>query len=112
MQCLVPPPLENTALEARIDWLRRLTPRDAVEAIVVALAAGVPELELWAAGALCQHAARAFGASARHFADTPQLIAALAQAPNCAAALVKGSRFMGMERVVRALVPQEAPHAH
>jgi len=25
---------------------------------------------------------------------------------------VKGSRFMGMERVVRALMPQEAGHAH
>jgi hypothetical protein len=52
MQCLVPPPLDGTALEARIDWLRTLTPGDAVEAIVAALAAGVPEPELWAAGAL------------------------------------------------------------
>ncbi|HEY2978288.1 MAG TPA: UDP-N-acetylmuramoylalanyl-D-glutamyl-2, 6-diaminopimelate--D-alanyl-D-alanine ligase, partial [Burkholderiaceae bacterium] len=67
---------------------------------------------LWATGSLCEHAARAFGASARHFADAPQLIAALHEAPHCAAALVKGSRFMAMERVVRALVPQEASHAH
>jgi UDP-N-acetylmuramoyl-tripeptide--D-alanyl-D-alanine ligase len=67
---------------------------------------------LWTAGSLCEHAARAFGPGARHFADAPQLIAALHEAPRCAAALVKGSRFMGMERVVRALVPQEAPHAH
>ena len=52
MQCLVPPPLEDTALEARIDWLRRLTPGDAVEAIVAALEVGVPEPELWAAGSL------------------------------------------------------------
>jgi hypothetical protein len=37
---------------------------------------------------------------------------ALREAPRCAAALVKGSRFMAMERVVRALVPQEASDAH
>jgi UDP-N-acetylmuramoyl-tripeptide--D-alanyl-D-alanine ligase len=67
---------------------------------------------LWLAGSLCEHAARAFGSEARHFADAPQLIAALHEAPGCAAALVKGSRFMGMERVVRALVPQEARDAH
>ncbi|MFI4932166.1 MAG: UDP-N-acetylmuramoyl-tripeptide--D-alanyl-D-alanine ligase, partial [Burkholderiales bacterium] len=67
---------------------------------------------LWTAGSLCQHAARAFGPGARHFADAPQLIVVLTEAPRCAAALVKGSRFMGMERVVRALVPQEASHAH
>jgi UDP-N-acetylmuramoyl-tripeptide--D-alanyl-D-alanine ligase len=67
---------------------------------------------LWLAGPLCEHAAHAFGSGARHFADAPQLVAALAEAPRCAAALVKGSRFMGMERVVRALVPQEASHAH
>ena len=68
--------------------------------------------QLWAAGTLCEHAARAFGPGARHFADAPQLVAALAQAPRCASALIKGSRFMGMERVVRALMPQESPHAH
>jgi UDP-N-acetylmuramoyl-tripeptide--D-alanyl-D-alanine ligase len=68
--------------------------------------------QLWAAGALCEHAARAFGPGARHFADTLQLITALSEAPRCASALIKGSRFMAMERVVRALVPQEASHAH
>jgi hypothetical protein len=52
MQFLVPLPLEDTTLAARIDWLRRLTPGDAVEAIVAALGAGVPEPELWAAGSL------------------------------------------------------------
>ena len=67
---------------------------------------------LWAAGSLCDHAARAFGPDARHFADAPQLIAALHEAPHCAAALVKGSRFMAMERVVRALVPQGVSDAH
>ncbi|HET7528036.1 MAG TPA: UDP-N-acetylmuramoyl-tripeptide--D-alanyl-D-alanine ligase [Burkholderiaceae bacterium] len=67
---------------------------------------------LWAAGALCEHAARAFGANARHFADALQVVAALGAAPPCAATLIKGSRFMGMERVVRALVPEEGSHAH
>ena len=59
-----------------------------------------------------EQSARAFGANARHFADTPQLVAALHEAPSCAAALVKGSRFMGMERVVRALVPTGTADAH
>jgi UDP-N-acetylmuramoyl-tripeptide--D-alanyl-D-alanine ligase len=68
--------------------------------------------EFWAAGALCVHAVRAFGAPARHFAEAPALIVALGEAPPCASALIKGSRFMGMERVVRVLVPQEASHAH
>ncbi|HVO05541.1 MAG TPA: UDP-N-acetylmuramoyl-tripeptide--D-alanyl-D-alanine ligase [Burkholderiaceae bacterium] len=67
---------------------------------------------LWVAGALCEHTAQAFGAAARHFADAPEVIAALSEAPPCASALVKGSRFMGMERVVRALVQQEGSHAH
>jgi UDP-N-acetylmuramoyl-tripeptide--D-alanyl-D-alanine ligase len=57
----------------------------------------------WCAGALCEHAARAYGAAARHFADVPSLIAALPQAPAAASVLVKGSRFMQMERVVQAL---------
>jgi len=60
---------------------------------------------LWATGTLCEHAAAAFGAGARRFDDAPQVIAALGEAPRCASALVKGSRFMAMERVVRALVP-------
>ena len=67
---------------------------------------------LWGAGALCAHAVRAFGAPARHFADAPTLILSLGDAPPCASALIKGSRFMGMERVVRVLVPQEASHGH
>jgi UDP-N-acetylmuramoyl-tripeptide--D-alanyl-D-alanine ligase len=69
--------------------------------------------QLWLAGAACADTARAFGPAARHFAGTPELIAALDEAPRCASALVKGSRFMAMERVVRALVPQEgSSHAH
>jgi UDP-N-acetylmuramoyl-tripeptide--D-alanyl-D-alanine ligase len=68
---------------------------------------------LWLAGTACADTARAFGPGARHFAGTLELIAALAQAPRCASALIKGSRFMAMERVVRALVPQEGgSHGH
>ncbi len=63
----------------------------------------------WAAGALCRHAADAF-AGARHFEDAPALIAALGQAPQAAAIVVKGSRFMKMERVVAAL-SEGAAHA-
>ncbi|MBI5259086.1 MAG: UDP-N-acetylmuramoyl-tripeptide--D-alanyl-D-alanine ligase [Burkholderiales bacterium] len=59
--------------------------------------------DLWCAGTLCAHAAAAFGSRARHFNDVPALIDALAHAPACASALVKGSRFMAMERVVAAL---------
>jgi UDP-N-acetylmuramoyl-tripeptide--D-alanyl-D-alanine ligase len=69
--------------------------------------------QLWVAGALCAHAASAYGSAARHFAGTSELMAALHEAPRCASALIKGSRFMGMERVVRTLVPQEgSSHAH
>jgi UDP-N-acetylmuramoyl-tripeptide--D-alanyl-D-alanine ligase len=57
----------------------------------------------WCAGALMAHAAAAYGPGARHFARVEDLIAALPQAPACGSALVKGSRFMAMERVVKAL---------
>jgi UDP-N-acetylmuramoyl-tripeptide--D-alanyl-D-alanine ligase len=69
--------------------------------------------QLWLAGAACADAARAFGPTARHFAGTLELIAALSEAPRCASALIKGSRFMAMERVVRTLVPPEgSAHGH
>ena len=65
----------------------------------------------WCAGDLCTHAARAYGADARHFVDTPALLAALGEStaaePAFGAVLVKGSRFMGMERVVATLVAHD-----
>jgi len=59
---------------------------------------------LWTAGALCDEAARAFGGEARHFEKVETLLAVLdAQGPEAASIVVKGSRFMKMERVVAAL---------
>jgi len=67
--------------------------------------------EFWCAGGLCAHAARAYGPGARHFDDTPALLAALgdspASEPAFASVLAKGSRFMGMERVVARLVAHD-----
>jgi len=59
---------------------------------------------LYATGTLCRAAVEAFGEGARHFAAVEELIAAATEelSPQ-AAALVKGSRFMRMERVVDAL---------
>ena len=45
----------------------------------------------------------AFGPGARHFSDVPALIAARKDLPAAASVLVKGSRFMQMERVVRSI---------
>ncbi len=58
---------------------------------------------LWCVGAMSGEAARAFGPTARHFAEVPALIAAREELPAAASVLVKGSRFMQMERVVQAL---------
>ena len=58
---------------------------------------------VWCAGALCEHTTKAFGAGARHFADTPLMASAVGELPAVASLLVKGSRFMQMERVVTAL---------
>ncbi len=72
---------------------------------------------LWTAGRASTHAADAF-AGARHFDDVASLVNALEHAPPHASVLVKGSRFMEMERVVAALLSvrprrpaPEAPHA-
>ena len=54
--------------------------------------------QVWAVGALCAHA----GAH-RHFDSVAALLAALPSAPDAASVLVKGSRFMKMEQVVKAL---------
>jgi UDP-N-acetylmuramoyl-tripeptide--D-alanyl-D-alanine ligase len=70
---------------------------------------------LWCAGALSADAARAFGPSARHFAGTSELLAQLHQHPQesplAASVLVKGSRFMAMEQVVKALQTGAQQHA-
>lgn len=59
---------------------------------------------LFTLGALCAAASASFGAGGRHFADMPALQAAvLAQLPASASVLVKGSRFMKMERVLQAI---------
>lgn len=60
---------------------------------------------LFALGAASRHAVEAFGAAARSFDDVDSLVAALE--PLCGrdlTILVKGSRFMRMERVVAALL--------
>ncbi len=75
----------------------------AFHAEVGARAAALGIEHFWAAGAACAHAAAAFGSSARHFESTEAVIAALNTAPPAAAVLVKGSLFMGMGRVVKAL---------
>jgi UDP-N-acetylmuramoyl-tripeptide--D-alanyl-D-alanine ligase len=66
---------------------------------------------LYAIGDLSRAAVGAFGQSARHFATVEAMVAAAQdEIVSGAAALVKGSRFMRMERVVQALAasPQKA----
>ena len=61
---------------------------------------------VWTAGELCAHAAQAYGPSARHFHRGADLVAALPtpdHAPHVGSVLVKGSRFMKMEKVITAL---------
>ncbi len=71
---------------------------------------------LFTLGELSKAAAASFGPG-RHFSDMPALQAAvLAELPRVGSVLVKGSRFMKMERVVEAILnqtqaDQEADHA-
>jgi UDP-N-acetylmuramoyl-tripeptide--D-alanyl-D-alanine ligase len=66
---------------------------------------------LWAAGAESANTTAPF-AGARAFADVEALLGALGAAPPAASVLVKGSRFMRMERVVAALTGESAGEAH
>ena len=80
------------------------------EAGAYAAARGIDAL--WCAGALCADAAAAFGSGARHFAGVEALLAALDAAPAFRSVLVKGSRFMKMERVVAALTAAAPGASH
>jgi UDP-N-acetylmuramoyl-tripeptide--D-alanyl-D-alanine ligase len=68
---------------------------------------------LFAAGTLAAEAAAEFGAGALHFATVEALAARVAaEAGAGVTVLVKGSRFMRMERVVAALVGASPAGAH
>jgi len=67
---------------------------------------------LFALGEASREAVKAFGAGARHFEDIEALReAARGEAAAGAAILVKGSRFMRMERVADALAGEGGGHA-
>jgi UDP-N-acetylmuramoyl-tripeptide--D-alanyl-D-alanine ligase len=67
-----------------------------------ARAAGVDHLYTF--GDIAAHAAQSFGAGARHFTRMEDLLAEVENALSPQATLlVKGSRFMQMERVIKAL---------
>jgi UDP-N-acetylmuramoyl-tripeptide--D-alanyl-D-alanine ligase len=77
-------------------------PRFHAEVGAYARAQGIEHF--YALGEQCVQAAQAYGAGARHFSDVDALNAAALQLlPGVASVLVKGSRFMRMERVVQAV---------
>ena len=62
---------------------------------------------LYALGPLSEQAARAFGAGARHFASCDEIVRAITpQLGPQVTVLIKGSRYMQMERVVAALADE------
>lgn len=66
---------------------------------------------VWTVGPLCRHTALAFR-GAQHFDSVEALVSALAGAAQAGSVLVKGSRFMRMERVVAAIRAEaKASHA-
>lgn len=68
---------------------------------------------LFAIGSLMREAAQAFGADAAHFDDAGALIAALRPRLRAGTTvLIKGSRFMQMERVVQALAAHKMESVH
>ena len=67
--------------------------------------------QLLCLGELSRHAANAYGAGAQYFDDLPALLAVLdKQVASDSTVLVKGSRFMRMERVVEHLLAQQQEH--
>lgn len=59
-------------------------------------------------GTLCKESVRAFGEGAQHFENIESLVDVLKAAVTTKTILVKGSRFMKMERVVQALLADNA----
>jgi UDP-N-acetylmuramoyl-tripeptide--D-alanyl-D-alanine ligase len=67
---------------------------------------------LFALGALSVETVRHFGSGATHYSDVDELISDLRSALNgSTTVLIKGSRFMRMERVVKALTGDLVPQS-